>query len=275
MSWKNIKTFMIILLLLACIIVGTMLWLNGDNEPYTEESLQRAAELMADSGIKIDSKQLLGNFDGMRLYRFTLPQDYPERVAEKLAVGDITDAFTVPDGVTILTDKGESLFVGDDFTVNYRASDTGEGISESEMEELLLPACQSPQFGILQNETVQNTGETVYTQTVGGLPIPENEIKCSFVDGKLASFTGKWCFPDKCSTFSAQLRDYLNIMFTERERVDDEGLGADGNKLLTVKELEKCYGIESNEGKTAFILVPSLNVVYEEGEYAIHSAVAD
>ena len=72
---------MIILLLIACIIVGAMLWLNGDNEPYTKDSLEKAAKLMADSGIILEGRQLLGNFDGMRLFRFTLPQDYPEKVA--------------------------------------------------------------------------------------------------------------------------------------------------------------------------------------------------
>ena len=265
---------MIILLLLACIIVGAMLRLNRNNEPYTADSLQKAAELMADSGIKINSEQLLGSFDGMKIYRFTLSQDYPEKVAEKLMVGSITDVFTVPDGVAIRSDKGESLFVGNDFSVNYRSLNANDGILESDIENLLMPACQSPEFGLSCNGNEQNTGERVFVQMLGDLPIPENEIKCNIVDGKLTSFAGKWCFPDKCSTFSAQLRDYLNIMFTERERVNAENTDTETKKELTVKGLEKCYGIESNESKTAFILVPSLNVIYKEGEHAIHSAVA-
>ena len=274
MSWKNIKTFMIILLLIACIIVGSMLWLNGDNEPYTMDSLEKAAKLMADSGIILEGRQLLGNFDGMKLFRFTLPQDYPEKVAERLTVGQITDVFTVPDGVAIRTDKGESLFIGSDFTINYRSLFTDVGFSESEAETLLAPTCQSPEFGMVRNDSTQNAGEVVYTQTLGDMPIPENQIKCNFVDGRLTSFEGKWCFPDKCSAFSAPLRDYLNIMFIERERVNAENTGVETKKELTVKELEKCYGIESNESKTSFILIPSLNIIYREGERAIHSAVA-
>ncbi len=271
MSWKNIKTFMIILLLLACIVVGAMLWLNGDNEPYTRESLEKAAELMAKSGITVDSEQLLGDFEGMRLYRFTLPQDYPEKVAETLTVGKVTDVFTVPNGVEMRTDAGEILFVGSDFTVSYSCSFANESISEDEIEALLVPLCQSPEFGVQRIESEQSSEMPVFIQTLGSLPIPENEITCNFVDGKLSSFEGKWCFPDKCSTFSAHLRDYLNIMFTERERVSAD---VSSKKDLTVKKLEKCYGIESTESKTAFVLVPSLNIIYKEGERSIHSAVA-
>lgn len=261
---------MLILLLLACIIVGAMLLLNGDNESYSRESLEKAAELMAKSGITVDSEQLLGDFEGMRLYRFTLPQDYPEKLAETLTVGKVTDIFTLPNGVEMRTDAGERLFVGSDFTVNYNLPSANHGFSEDEIEALLVPPCQSPEFGVQRVETEQNSESLIFIQTLGSFPIPQNEITCNFVDGKLSSFEGKWCFPDKCSTFSAQLRDYLNIMFTERERISAD---AENRKNLTVKKLEKCYGIESTESKTSFILVPSLNIIYKEAERAIHSAV--
>ena len=275
MSWKNIKSFMIILLLLACIVVGAMLWLNGDNEPYTDDALEKAAELMSESGISVSVDQLQGDFSGMKLYRFTLPQDYPERVAEKLASGKATDVFAVPNGIAIRTDQGESLFVGNDFTISYRCLNARDGATEQEIATLLVPDCQFPEFGVLKKKGTESDGEVIFVQTLGDYPFPESEVKCNFVDGKLSSFSGKWYFPDKCSTFSAQLRDYLNIMFTERERVDTENADAENKKTLTVKELEKCYGVESGEGKSTFVLVPSLHIVYKEGEEAIHGAVPD
>lgn len=265
MSWKNIKTFMIILLLIAGIIVGTMLLLGGNKEIYTKESLEKSVALMEKSGIIIDAELLKGDFDGMKIYRFTLSKDYPEKIAENITAGNVTDVFTVPGGVEIRTDRGEILFVGDDFSISYECSEGA--LTEEDTEKSLLPSCESPKFNVRR----QVNGDLVtFTQTLDGTPIPENTVICKFDNGKLTEFSGKWCFPDKCGTFSAQLRDYLNIMFTERERVDAE----DEKKQLTVEELEKCYGIETGEGKSVFLLVPSLHIVYKEGESAVHSAVA-
>ncbi len=270
MSWKNIKTFMIILLLIACIIVGAMLLFGGSKETYTKESLEKAVALMEKSGITIDAEQLTGDFDGMKIYRFNPAKDYPESVAAALTSGNVTDVFTVPGGVEMRTDLGEIIFVGDDFSISYKCPDGS--LSESDIKKRLLPTCEAPVFDIRREESGTDSEYVIFTQTLSGSPIPENTVKCKFTNEKLTEFSGKWCFPDKCSTFSAQLRDYLNIMFTERERVDAE----DGEKKqLTVKNLEKCYGIENGDGKSVFLLVPSLHVVYKEGESAIHSAVAD
>ncbi len=271
MSWKNIKTFMIALLLIACTVIGTMLLLGGKQEPYTKEALEKSAELMKENGITVDSSLLKGDFENMKLYRFTLPRDYPEQVAQKLVNGNVTDVFTVPGGVELRTDMGEILYVGNDFTVEY--SCTTPSVTETEIQERLLPQAESPRFG-LRRQGGEGTQDAVFTQTLSNFPIPENEISCRFVDGKLASLWGKWCFPDKCSTFSAQLRDYLNIMFTERERVAAQSSESATKKSLTVNALEKCYGIENTDSKTTFVLVPSLSIVYKEGERAIHSAVA-
>ncbi len=274
MSWKNIKTFMIILLLIACVVIGTMLLLGGKKELYTKDSLEKSVSLMEKSGILITSAQLKGTFDDMNIYRFTLPQDYPERVAEGITVGNITDIYAVPGGVEMHTDSAERVFIGTDLSISYYCQGAPRDISEEEIGELLAPDCTSPSFGVRrEGSEINGASEFVtFVQTVEGLPITENQIKCRFTDGKLASFEGKWCFPDKCGTFSAQLRDYLNIMFTERERVNSE---AGGKRTLTVKELEKCYGVENSDGKSVFILVPSLHIIYKEGESAIHSAVVD
>ena len=69
-----------------------------------DKALEKAAKLMADSGIILEGRQLLGNFDGMKLFRFTLPQDYPEKVAERLTVGKITDVDVSP--IVDLLEKG-------------------------------------------------------------------------------------------------------------------------------------------------------------------------
>ena len=271
MSWKNIKTFMIILLFIACIIVGAMLLLGGNKEAYPKESLEKSVALMEKSGIIIDAEQLKGNFDGMKVYRFTLPKDYPEKVAKSVTSGSVTDIFTVPGGIEIRTDRGETLFVGDNFRITYKCPDGI--IPEAEIEKLLLPVCESPAFGVrrVTAEKNGNVESVALIQMLGDTPIPENSVDCVFTDGKLTEFSGKWCFPDKCGTFSAPLRDYLNIMFTERERVDAE----QNKKTLMVDMLEKCYGVESTEGKSAFLLVPSLHIIYKEGDNAIHSAVSD
>lgn len=274
MSWKNIKNFLIALLLIACIVIGTMLWLSGDQEPYTKESLEKSAALMKESGIIVDSNMLKGNFDGMKLYRFTLPRDYPEQVAQKLLCGNISDVFTVPDGVELRTNIGEVLFVGDDFTIRYACSVQSASITEAEAEEILILTLDSPRFGAARQSN-EDSKNVTFIQTLGSYPIPENRLTCSFDDGKLVSMEGKWCFPDKCSTFSAQLHDYLNIMFTERERVTADSAENAEKKTLTVENLEKCYGVESTDSKTAFVLVPSLNITYKEGERATHSAVAN
>lgn len=273
MSWKNIKTFMIALLLIACTVIFVMLLLGGDQEPYTAQSLEKSAALMKDSGIILDSDLLKGDFEGMKPYRFTLPRDYPEQVAQKLVTGNITDVFTVPNGVELRADTGETLYVGNDFTVKYSCPDPSKSIGQEDLEQRLLPLTESPKFGVGQKDG-GDPQKTVYVQTVGNYPIPENEMICSFADGKLVSMEGKWCFPDKCSTFSAQLHDYLNIMFTERERVSSESSENPSKKDLTVETLEKCYGIENTDSKTTFVLVPSLSIIYKEGEQVIHSAVA-
>ncbi|MBQ4327056.1 MAG: hypothetical protein IJC32_01425 [Clostridia bacterium] len=273
MSWKNIKTFMIALLLIACTVIFVMLLLGGNQEPYTAESLEKSAALMRESGIILDKDLLKGDFEGMKPYRFTLPRDYPEQVAQKLVNGNITDVFTVPDGVELRSDSGEILYVGNDFTVRYSCPDRSNSVTQEDLEQRLLPLTESPKFGISRKDG-DDPQKAIYVQTIGNYPIPENEMICSFADGKLVSMEGKWCFPDKCSTFSAQLRDYLNIMFTERERISSEAPENVSKKDLTVESLEKCYGIENTDSKNTFVLVPSLSIIYKEGEQVIHSAVA-
>lgn len=265
---------MIALLLIACTIIGATLWLSGDQEPYTKESLEKSAALMKESGIIIDSDLLKGDLDGMKLYRFTLPRDYPEQVAQKLVHGTVTDVFTIPGGVELRTDIGEVVYVGNDFTLEYSCPVQSAALTKDEVEDRLIPSAEAPQFGAGQ-KIGDDPQDVTFTQMLGNYPIPENVLSCHFITGKLTSLEGKWCFPDKCSTFPAQLRDYLNIMFTERERISAESSKNAEKKVLTVENLERCYSVESTDTKTAFVLVPSLKITYTDGEQAIHSAVAN
>ena len=307
MSWKNLKTFLIVMLAMADLFLAVMLIRQSNASVYSSESISQIQELLSESGIYADKALLLQKSYELRLCKTQISENIPAVASSVLLSGQIEETFLLPDGCAFYTDAGEKLTVTADSRFVYSdgteidAEESGVPIdSKKELKaieknltaRLGLDTSSEDNFGISILSAEETSAGTLVraVQTIGGTEIVNNTVICVLSGEKLVFADGSLCFLTISERISAHLLDSVNILFIEKgENVGKEDILLDendtsgaslalaeentGKENRTVLKMLQCYVSRYISDEDLFYFLPCWQITFDGGETIYYNAV--
>ncbi|MBE6537921.1 MAG: hypothetical protein E7671_00460 [Ruminococcaceae bacterium] len=280
MNWKNIKNFMLILLVAVNVFLAAMLIRQVTLKTYDNETVKNARELLSHSGIIADKKFITLSPEPADLYTCNVNEDYVTGVANRI-ITSYSDVFWTPNGASFYGEDGK-LEIQNGFDISYSSdqfilpTESGSKMNEKELDKLkgLLSAILG---NTSENEYKFSTDEALefsktkfikVTQTLDGLPIENHSLECYFEDGRLVYLSGRWCFLPTNEKKSAHLLDCVNILFIEKNELDAQKSTTTEEypstpSPMTVKKANICYLSFFSEEDSALYFIPSWHLEWE------------
>lgn len=287
MNWKNIKNFMLILLVAVNIFLAAMLIRQMTLKTYGNDTVRDARELLSQSVITADKKFITLSPREADLYICKTADDYAVDVAKRLMTEQY-DAFATPGGVSFLGEN-ESLSIENGFDIRYASknfilpTDGTSKINEKELDNikksltdiLIGDSDDKYSFRVDEAEAIGKTNRITVTQTIDGLTVENHSLECYFEDDKLVCMSGKWSFLPTNEKKSAHLLDCVNILFIEKNELDakrtlitgDSAQESEDSSLplsMTLKNANVCYLSFFSEEDSALYFIPSWHLTWEE-----------
>ena len=270
MNWKNIKTFLIILLVAVNIFLAAMLIGRTSLKVYDKEAVGNISALLSEGGISAGDKFLNLKDNESKVYVCNIENDYSENVAIKL-MGEYDEVFTTPDGAEFFG-KDSSLKLGDDFTLTYSKTDFNipdscNQMNDDEIETLKekISLVLGNDFEIISAESSDSVQCATIMQTFDKKNIQNHTLKCYFDGDSLSYLDGTWCFLSIDDSFSAHTLDSVNILFIEKSALElarekDENIP----DSLTVENMSICYCSHISLDASKLYLMPSWRIQWKE-----------
>ena len=270
MNWKNIKTFLIILLVAVNIFLAAMLIGRTSLKVYDKEAVGNISALLSEGGISAGDKFLNLKDNESKVYVCNIENDYSENVAIKL-MGEYDEVFATPDGAEFFG-KDSSLKLGDDFTLTYSKSDFNipdscNQMNDDEIETLKekISLVLGNDFEIISAESSDSVQCATIMQTFDKKNIQNHTLKCYFDGDSLSYLDGTWCFLSIDDSFSAHTLDSVNILFIEKSALElarekDENIP----DSLTVENMSICYCSHISLDASKLYLMPSWRIQWKE-----------
>ena len=270
MNWKNIKTFLIILLVAVNIFLAAMLIGRTSLKVYDKEAVGNISALLSEGGISAGDKFLNLKDNESKVYVCNIENDYSENVAIKL-MGEYDEVFATPDGAEFFG-KDSSLKLGDDFALTYSKSDFNipdscNQMNDDEIETLKekISLVLGNDFEIISAESSDSVQCATIMQTFDKKNIQNHTLKCYFDRDSLSYLDGTWCFLSIDDSFSAHTLDSVNILFIEKSALElarekDENIP----DSLTVENMSICYCSHISLDASKLYLMPSWRIQWKE-----------
>ena len=288
MNWKNVKIFMIALLVIADIFLAVTLILQKNDTLYNKESIEDIQALLAESGIEVDEKFLDLKTTSGEIYVADM-SDYQSYISKKFMKNSISETFATPDGVKFFSEEGDGLEIKNVFEISFsRASfslpESGGNKVESASElkkirkqisELLFSESEREDYSVLLEEATKYGNVTVakLKQTINGKNIENSSLICCTKDEKLMYLSGKWCFMPTDSKNSAHLLDSVNILFIEKSDIDENTAEGEAKKTRKIKNMELCSWAFVTKDNSGISFIPSWHIEWEDGESSFYNAL--
>ncbi len=270
MNWKNIKTFLIILLLAVNIFLSAMLLGRTRLKVYDKEATGNISVLLLDGGISADEKFLNLKDNDSRVYVCNIESNYSAKVANKL-MGEYEEVFATPGGAEFFG-KDSSLKIGEDFSLSYSkngfdVSEPKDDMNKDEIKEFSekLSMFLDTDFKILSAKKQDSTEYALIMQTFDEKNIQNHTLKCYFEGDLPVYLDGTWCFLSIDESFSAHTLDSVNILFIEKSALElarekDENIP----EKLTVDNMSICYCSHISLDGSKLYLMPSWRIEWKE-----------
>lgn len=269
-NWKNIKTFLIILLAAVNIFLAAMLIGRTRQKVYDKEAVGNISALLEEGGITASEKFLNLKDNDSKVYVCNIENKYSENVAKRL-MGEYDEVFTTPDG-TEFFGKDSSLKLGDDFSLTYSVIDYDipEPKNEMNKEDIeafkgKISAVLGQDFKIISAKKQDSVEYALIMQTFEEKNIQNHTLKCFFKGDSPLFLDGTWCFLSIDDSFSAHTLDSVNILFIEKSALE---LARENNKNipenLTVENMSVCYCSHISLDASKLYLMPSWRIEWKE-----------
>lgn len=278
MSWKSVKNFLIVLLVLVNTLLVFFVYKYYTASRFIDsDTVEGAVALLGESGITVSSELLSVKKDDAKTLSASYErEEYVCLVASVLLGREADGMYMLPHGVRAEAGEGEIAFIGYDMSVEYTASGE-EGVSSltekateadagkaksaiSFLEERIALAA-----GTVEEKDCSAYGDYVFVnvrQKENGIPLYGMESVFGIKGEKIVYASGKYFFGVPDSEEESQLLDRINILFSEKEQ------GITG----TVSEMELCYTLYEGDGK--MMLVPSYMLRYADGNVRAINAIS-
>lgn len=309
MNWSTVKNLLIAMLVAANIFLIYNISVQNRNKSYLDEKeVADAVGILASRGLEVDAEAIPLRRISASVCESFYPTDYFSVAAEALSGSPRTSAMMLPDGgMMIITAGGDSSEFYDDLRFVYYKNSNVRGAAYTDItaDDLELVTenfgsltksklsgyekrvsdflCRGQgedyRFGVRIDGGALDEGAGVTyifaTQMLDGLPVYGNSAVCVFEGEDLLSARGYWYFGTAGETYSEEIYDQVNILFTdlsalttraaEEERPDAAFPG--------VTSVTACYTPNWNADRTALYFIPSWQIDHSDGTRIVYNAI--
>jgi len=303
MGWTRLKLILAAALILANGILFLNVWKLYRSSGYiSEDAMDLSEKILSENGVDISSAAIDLKKPKLLIYDGTLAEEYHEKVAEKLSQSMPSRSFNTPTGFIMIMENGDRFTFSSGFTVRYQKAETesSENLSElnwNALEELsgteekktlrAVEAFLKPAYFL--DSDGKRSGLSAKLLAAGKKP-GSDTVYCTVVQyvkdtdvyNLTASFTvagdsvtemnGEWCFAQLDASYSAQLLDQINILYSVKNRVAADNSGSEP-EIRRMTSLSICYTSYFRADSDRFYLIPAWNTKFEDGEEYIINAV--
>lgn len=309
MRWNHIKTVTICLLLLVNVWLIVLLAQRHAERTYPDaDTLQNAVEILARDGIHLTADQISQARPDADIYGAIMREDYYEAAAALFSASPIDNVFPTPRGVRILTEAGDSLSFGSDYSVSYLRGGENREMLVSLAEQIPAQGEKLSPGSFKVRKLRQNLKDLLEahvgaggtaavgsrltfdeicrmgdyflvrcSQTVDGRLLLDHRVSalCS-AEGEVLFLDGTWSFLSLIRNYSAPLYDRINILFIEKDAVGELRPLGEAAQSLTLESLSLCYVPTSSpgmSGESAVYFFPAWRIAYTDGTVRVYHGI--
>lgn len=308
MNWKQVKSFIIALLIVADIFLAVMLIKQTRLKIYDKETITEIENLLLESGIIVEKNFLTIETRKADIYSSEKKSDYASLLAKNFLGDNISDTFVKNDGIIFFGKENEHLEIKNNFEIYYSSGD----YSPSENHGNIIEDKQRIQeikniieksaicnekgddkffFEIDRVSEVENLTHVEITQTLNGFRISNHTLSCILSGNELLYINGIWSFLPINEKNSAHLLDSINILFTEKAELDaqnskinasqnsdipqnkNDGTDIQGIKTKAVLNIEQCYNSYISLDETKLYFTPHWHIEWSDGTHSYYNAL--
>ena len=276
MNWKYVKSFLILLVALADILLLRYCYHYYTTRDYTDRmTAEDAAAILAADGIEVSPDLLAVRADSAPARRCTYTrEDYARLVLGLLTDAEIDGIFLLPDGIRAVTAAGDVALLGNDLSLCFTAADrdtdalaaeyaksyaaTADTEAPRRALEALLGLAEGGANGIPATTAGGYVFFTVSAEA-GGIPLALDDCVFAYLGTKLVYAKGGYLFLATEALDAEPLLTRVNILLSERRR------GATG----TVTAVTLCYAPYEDAAESALWLFPAYRVTYADGSVSV------
>lgn len=295
MESRKITATLVAILALACAIITVVLIsVNRKIHHIPQTAVNDMVDVLDRAGIGISPDMIGTKRENGDVYIFN-SADYFGSVARLMQNDAVTETFATPDGEILLYENGALIEFGKGFYFRYSLDGDKHLVPDTEyFTERLSPAMKeykevadaavrfldkgSRDFSLGGMITIVTTVDAVYgdgdnyyavcSRTMDGVAITDNTVTCTYHDGVVSAAEGTWCFLTKGESYSAQLTDQLNILFSAMKDIAiPEG------KRVKITSIGRCYSLYYYGENDDFCLIPCWQVSTDKAGDYIYNAL--
>ena len=302
-GWRVLKITLIGILVIANVfMLGFLYSVFRPMERIPEDAIRQMRELFRRDGIYIPQGVVDDRKINPVIYEGDMGNDYYIRVAEELSGSDVSRTFDAPNGMVVSLKSGDRCTFYDGFGLRYMASDAPEHYTVTTLDvdsltavepsladsmkksvaAFVSPALPTGERGGEQAESYSviacgkdsktDIGYVICQQWMEGYPLADFRTVFAVYGGEIIGMSGSWCFASRGATYSAQLMDQINILYSVRARILEER-GDSGSDRVEITSMELGYAVYFRDDTENFYLIPAWNVGTDSGEIYCINAV--
>ncbi len=295
MRHNRIIIFLSCILAVSCVIMMlTIASIYKKSNYLPESAIVDIVNVLAADNIFIDPEIVSTKLERGTVY-VCASEEYNSTVAELIGNGKVKSVYAVPNGEIIILASGERFEFYENFSFRYLKNETSADmqnsftVSESDEvdsenfdDETIMTVKEflesgSAEFlggdklGIITeiNGMWEKNGKryALCSRKVNGVPIAGNTALCEVENGEVTEAYGMWCFITLGESYSAQLSDYLNILFNVKKEIS-----LTPYECVQIESIELCYSLYFL-GDDDFCLIPCWKIITDLAGEFIYNAI--
>ena len=298
MEHNKVLAVLSAILLAACAIVGVNLYFTYRSVYYLpEDTVDELCEILEKDNIQIDRDIVSTKIEKSTVYVCN-SDEYSKNVSEALCGTKIKNAYAIPDGELLIMENGKKFEFytnfsfkfaeNTDISVHYGAENIGVAeivYDKKEYEKAEKIAADfldkgSRKFertGLVNSKTTADSiykdGSKYYvicSRTINDVAVTGNMVICTVEDGRVTEAGGTWCFLTVGESYSAQLSDMINILFSVKKELSHS---KDKENGIRISSVDFCYSLYFFGDADDFCLIPCWQIRIDNGEKLIYNAI--
>ena len=309
MNWTSVKNLLIAILVAANLFLIYNVVRQERTRGYIDENeIRGAVELLSKDGLTVGEDKIPREKFKAPVYESIYSDEYYTEAAEALSGSKREMLYTLPEGgISITTEDGSAFDFDTEFGFRYVSFDISDASAYTDITAdnfyLFSKTKAEPVAKHLKNlseraaefldkqlhgddtleamikascyDAEKDITYLLASQVLDGYEVYSHFAICVFEGEKLVYAHGRWYFADLDDKYSTELRDQVNILFTNLETLKEETLspsgetgentGSDSDETkniapTTVSSISPCYIIYWNSEKTSLFFIPAWQI---------------
>jgi len=296
MDNKKITVVLLALLCAACLVVaGVLVSVSRRKNRIPDTAVDDIIEVLAKENIRISPELISTKEETDKVYVCDT-NDYPETVARLLGGEAVADSYVTPEGEIVVLEDGKVIEFGSNFDFRYASdgkkavfpdmeeqSDISRKLEESQRKAITTTVTSflergSGAFEASEKIAIETKIEKIVkyegsyyvacTRRIDGVEITDNAVTVSYYDGVITGAEGSWCFLTYGESYSAQLSDLLNILFSVKNEIQ-----ATAENPVEITAIGRSYSFYYYGDGDSFCLIPCWKIETDKAGGFIFNAL--